>query len=346
MAKARSRAAARRMKDKWKAKSWYNVVAPASFDQVTIAETLSDEPNKLLDRVTEVSLQDLTNDFRKSHYKLLFKIHNVEDTTAYTQYVGHTLTSDYLRRMVRRKRSKIDAVYDVITRDGAKLRIKPFATTDRRIQSSQKKILRETMRKTIAKQAKASTLSEFIKTIIDGKLGKDIYQASKKLYPVKRIEIYKTQVLHQPRIQIEEPKKETPAEEEVKEKQPKESEKAKTGDEQETKSEDEEEISETEEETPSEDESVEEESTPSESEDEQLEEEPVEKEEIAEEEPESKPKDETEEETEEAEPKEEEPKPEESDSADEEEPEEPEQKDSDSEEEEKPTESEEETKKE
>jgi small subunit ribosomal protein S3Ae len=217
MAKARSRAAARRMKDKWKAKSWYNVLAPASFDHITIAETLADEPNKLINRVTEVSLQDLTNDFRKSHYKLFFKINRVEDTNAYSQYVGHTLTSDYLRRMVRRKRSKIDAVYDVITRDGAKVRIKPFTTTDHRIQNSQKKIIRETMKQTIIKQAKASTLSEFLKYIFDGKIGKDIYQSCKKLYPVKRVEIYKTQVLTQPRIHIEDKKIEQPEEEEKKE---------------------------------------------------------------------------------------------------------------------------------
>ena len=182
MAKARSRAAARKVKDKWKAKNWYNVLAPASFDHVTIAETLADEPEKLVGRVTEVSLQDLTNDFRKSHIKLFFRVSSVEDGKANTEYVGHTLTSDYLRRMIRRKRSKIDAVYDVTTRDGATVRIKPFATTDRRIQNSQKRVIRETMKQTITQMAKASTLSEFVKHIIDGKIGVDIYKNCKTLY--------------------------------------------------------------------------------------------------------------------------------------------------------------------
>ena len=223
-AKARSRAAARKVKDKWKAKNWYNVLAPASFDHVTIAETLADEPEKLVGRVTEVSLQDLTNDFRKSHIKLFFRVSSVEDGKANTEYVGHTLTSDYLRRMIRRKRSKIDAVYDVTTRDGATVRIKPFATTDRRIQNSQKRVIRETMKQTITQMAKASTLSEFVKHIIDGKIGVDIYKNCKTLYPVKRIEIYKTEVFNQPTIHIEEPKKpepvEVPAEEPVVEEEP------------------------------------------------------------------------------------------------------------------------------
>ena len=206
MAKARSRTAARKIKDKWKAKTWYNILAPSSFDNITIADTLSDNPNKLINRVTEVSLQDLTNDFRKSHIKLFFKINKIEDTNALTQFIGHELTSDYLRRMIRRKRSKIDGVYDVTTRDGAVIRVKPFATTDKRIQNSQRKVVRETMKQTIYNQSKTSTLSEFIQFIIDGKLGSEVYKKCKKLYPVKRVEVNKTQVLKSPTIQIEDKK--------------------------------------------------------------------------------------------------------------------------------------------
>jgi small subunit ribosomal protein S3Ae len=206
MAKARSRTAARKVKDRWKAKNWYNVLAPESFNHVTVAETLADDSAKLIKRVTEVSLQDITNDFRKSHIKLFFEICDIEGTNAHTQYIGHTLTSDYLRRMIRRKRSKIDGIYDVVTRDGAKVRIKPFATTDHRIQNSQKKEIRELMKKTITEQATANTLSEFIKNIIDGKTGSELYKSCKKIYPVKRVEIYKTHVISQPTTKIETPK--------------------------------------------------------------------------------------------------------------------------------------------
>ena len=212
MAKARSRAAARKVKDKWKAKTWYNVLAPESFDNVTVAETLADESKKLIKRVSEVSLQDITNDFRKSHIKLFFEIHEVEENNAHTRFIGHTLTSDYLRRMIRRKRSKVDGIYDVLTRDGARIRIKPFATTDHRIQNSQKKIIRDIMKQTIVQQAKNSTLSEFVKIIIDGKIGSEIYKNCKKIYPVKRVEIYKTHVISHPTVTIRETKKPEPIE--------------------------------------------------------------------------------------------------------------------------------------
>jgi len=225
MAKARSRSTTRKIKDRWKSKNWYSVLAPPTFDNATVADTLADSPDSLINRVTGVSLQDLTNDFRKSHITLYFKINRVEESNAYTQFIGHTLTSDYLRRMIRRRRSKIDGVYDVTTRDGAVIRVKPFATTDKRIQNSQKKVIREAMKKTIEDQGKTGTLSEFVRDILDGKIGSDIYKNCKKLYPVKRIEIYKTEVVSQPTVIIEDKKpkkveKEESKEPEKKEKKP------------------------------------------------------------------------------------------------------------------------------
>jgi len=238
MAKARSRTAARKIKDRWRAKNWYNVLAPPAFDNVTIADTLTDNPDNLLNRVTGVSLQDLTNDFRKSHITIFFKVSKVEETNAYTQFAGHSLTSDYLRRMIRRRRSKIEGVYDVTTRDGAVLRVKPFATTDKRIQNSQRKVVREAMKKTIADSAKTNTMSEFVKDILDGRVGSDIYKNCKKLYPVKRVEIYKTEVISQPTIMIEDKKqkkKEEKKTEEIKETKKKEDVKEKTAEKEETK---------------------------------------------------------------------------------------------------------------
>jgi len=216
MAKARARSAARKVKDKWKAKNWYQILAPTLFDSIPVSETLAEKQNNLMGRVTEVSLQDITNDFRKSHVKLFFKIYKVEEGNAFTQFKGHTLTSDYLRRMIRRRKSRVDGVYDVETRDGAFLRVKPFAITDNRIQNSQKKLIRNIMKDTITKEGKSKTLNEFLRDTLDEKIGGEIFKSCKKLYPIKRIEIYKTEIKRQPTKTIEEkkPKKKEENEEE------------------------------------------------------------------------------------------------------------------------------------
>ncbi len=214
MAKARARTTARKVKDKWRAKNWYQIMAPTLFDSVPVSETLSEKPSNLIGRVTEVSLQDITNDFRKAHIKLFFKINKIEEGNAFTQFKGHTLTSDYLRRMIRRRKSRVDGVYDIETRDGAQLRVKPFAITDNRIQNSQKKLIRNIMRDTITKEGKAKTLNELLRDTLDEKIGGEIYKNCKKFYPIKRVEIFKTEITQQPVRQIEEKKPPKKTEEE------------------------------------------------------------------------------------------------------------------------------------
>jgi small subunit ribosomal protein S3Ae len=206
MAKARARTTTRKVKDRWKAKNWYQIVSPSLFNNVPVAETLAETPDSLIGRVTEVSLQDLTNDFRKSHIKLLFSIDKVEQNTAHTQLKGHVLTSDYLRRMIRRRKSRVDGVFNVQTRDNALLRVKPFAIAEKRIQSSQKKLIRNVMDEVIGKEAKTKTLNAFIRDCLDGKIGSEIYKHCKIYYPVKRIEINKTEIIRLPTVIIEDEK--------------------------------------------------------------------------------------------------------------------------------------------
>lgn len=206
MAKARARTTTRKVKDRWKAKNWYTILAPSIFNNVPVAETPAETPESLIGRVTEVSLQDITNDFRKSHIKLLFSIDKIEQNTAHTQLKGHLLTSDYLRRMIRRRKSRVDGVFDVETRDGALLRVKPFAIAEKRIQSSQKKLIRNVMNEVITKEGKAKTLNSFIKDCLDGKTGSEIYKHCKIYYPVKRIEINKTEIIRLPTVIIEDEK--------------------------------------------------------------------------------------------------------------------------------------------
>src|SRR5574337_1305439 len=73
-AEKKSRAAARKIKDKWKAKVWYNLLAPDMFNKQLLGETPTDTPDKLVGRITEVTVQDLTGDFSKMHIKLHFRV--------------------------------------------------------------------------------------------------------------------------------------------------------------------------------------------------------------------------------------------------------------------------------
>jgi small subunit ribosomal protein S3Ae len=193
-AEKKSRAAARKIKDKWKAKVWYNLLAPDMFNKQLLGETPTDTPDKLIGRIAEVTVQDLTGDFSKMHIKLLFRVNQVQGQDALTQFVGHDMTSDYIRRLTRRKRTRTDLTVDVTTKDNWHIRVKPMAITDRRIQSSKQRVIRAIMTKIIADTAAKQSVGEFVKGIISGDLAKAIALGCKPIHPVSRVEVRKSEV--------------------------------------------------------------------------------------------------------------------------------------------------------
>lgn len=204
MALARSRAAARRVKDRWKSKQWYQITAPAAFSHKALAETLADEPEKLLGRRVETSLFDLTGDMKQMHIKLTFQVNEIADRNAKTVFDGHTMTSDYVRRLTRRGATKIPAVFDLQTKDGSRVRAKPFAIVDRRCQTTQAQAIRQVMEEHLQKSAQQNTLSGFLSDILVGDLTTRMYKDARKIHPLRRIEVAKTEVLRAPAVEMDE----------------------------------------------------------------------------------------------------------------------------------------------
>jgi len=186
---------ARKVKDKWKAKEWYKIHAPKMFNEAEIGDTPSVDPEFVIGRTVEVTVQDLTGDFSKMHIKLKFKVNATEGMDAKTVFVGHDLTSDYVRRLTRRRKTKTDHVVDFYTKDGFKYRIKTMSIADRRIQSSQEEGMRAIITETLTNMGKEMTLSEIVKAIISGNLSRDLAKACHVVIPIKRIEVRKSEVL-------------------------------------------------------------------------------------------------------------------------------------------------------
>lgn len=184
----------KKVRDKWDMKGWYKMYAPAMFNNIVLGETLSDSSSKLIGRYVEATVQELTGDMTKPHIKLYFKIDSVKGNEASTVFVGQNLTSDYVRRLTRRRKEKIDIVCDVITKDNCKLRVKPLAVAEKRIQAGQEKAIREIIKKVTEENASSKTLGEFVKCVISGELAGTIFERCKVIYPLKRIEIRKTEV--------------------------------------------------------------------------------------------------------------------------------------------------------
>lgn len=212
--------AGRKVKDKWKAKEWYKIHAPRMFNEAEIGDTPSADPEYVIGRTAEVTVQDLTGDFSKMHIKLKFKVVSVEGSDAKTAFIGHDLTSDYVRRLTRRRKTKTDHVVDIVTKDGFTYRIKTMSIAERRIQSSQEDAMRRIIGETLVQIGKEKSLSEIVKAIVSGDLAKDLAKACRIIIPIKRIEVRRSEVLasgegEPESIMEEEPVAEEPAAEEA-----------------------------------------------------------------------------------------------------------------------------------
>jgi small subunit ribosomal protein S3Ae len=204
----KARATTKKVKDRWRAKEWYKVYAPDMFSRMQLGETPADSADTVMGRITEATVQDLTGDFSKMHIKLKFRVHDVRGLDAHTMFVGHDLTSDYVRRLTRRKRTKTDAVVNVVTKDGWGVVIKPMAVSEQRIQASQETAIRRIMDEEIKRVASGVTIGELVRMLIMGDLSKAVSEASRKIVPIKRIEIRRSEVTSLGRLPT--PGEETP----------------------------------------------------------------------------------------------------------------------------------------
>ncbi len=187
------------VKDTWKLKKWYTVLAPPLFGETPLGLTPADQPEKLIGRIMEATLYDITGDFAHVHIKLYFQITKIEGDTAYTRFKGHELLRDYLRSLTRRKSSKITGIFNVWTKDGYGLRVTAMVFTRYRCKTSQKKLIRKKIQETIEKRAKENTLDEFIQSIIfsdkEGSLAQEIDAAARKIYTIRKVEVAKSKLL-------------------------------------------------------------------------------------------------------------------------------------------------------
>ena len=193
MAKAKAR---RRVRDTWKEKSWYTIKTPVNFEDKEIGETPARDPELLIGRGVEVTMRELTGDFSKQYIKLRFEIDNVAGDVANTKFTGHKTTTDYVRSMIRRGTSRIDASAIVKTKDGHKIKLQVLAVTIRRAKSSQQKYMRQVIEELITEAAAEKSFDDLVKTIVNGKLASEIYHNAKKIYPLKRVEIIKSKVIN------------------------------------------------------------------------------------------------------------------------------------------------------
>ena len=191
---AKKKQAGRRVEG-WKAKTWYKVHAPETFNAAHIGDTISADTENMIGRIMNATLGEINNDYGKQHVKMKFRIDRVAGDAAYTEFVGHELTKDYLRSLVKRRSSRIDAHVVGTTKDGVRVHMTVTCYTLMAADSSH---IHEIRKRTFARVGAFITENDWrtvVEAMVTGALAKDLMTDARAVFPVRRIEVIKSKLL-------------------------------------------------------------------------------------------------------------------------------------------------------
>ena len=178
----------------WKAKSWFKVYVPDNLGKAYIGDTISSDVETVKGRIMQSTLGEILNDYGKQHIKMRFKINEVTGDAAYTEFVGHEVTRDYLRSLVKRRSSRIDCMMLVVTKYNKKVRLTISVYTFARANIAQEHAIRKAIMASVAAQAPAWDLTTLVNGIVSGEISRDLFKSVKTIYPTRRVEVIKSKV--------------------------------------------------------------------------------------------------------------------------------------------------------
>jgi len=113
---------------------------------------------------------------------------SMKDGKLVADFTGLKVVPSYIRRMMRKNISWIEDSFICPTKD-AKVEVKPFMITKKRVHRSVRKELRNNAKEIIVKFAADKTAEQVFDATIRGTLQKDISAGLKKIYPLAFCEI-------------------------------------------------------------------------------------------------------------------------------------------------------------
>jgi small subunit ribosomal protein S3Ae len=175
-------------------KTWFEIVAPDIFDNETVADTPAEEADMVVGRQVKVDLKDLMPTSDKYYMDVYLQVTDVEGEKAQTRLAGHSTSSEYISKMISRRSNRLDYVDDIDMADGSTVRVKVVGTTIRKTQSAQISRLRKRIGELLDEVGDEYTVDEFMEAVFQDEIQQHITDEAKKIYPLRDLEIRKTEV--------------------------------------------------------------------------------------------------------------------------------------------------------
>ena len=146
----------------------------------------------MVGRKVEVPVSDFTGNFKRANAKMIFRILSCQGTKCSTEFLGHSLSDDYIRRMVRRRKERIDIIHEVNASDKSKMVLKVVIVTDGKLNASKRVEIRNSVLSFLDEKSSGMTYGDLAKYVVGDDIYNDIINAAKDIYPIRKIELRKS----------------------------------------------------------------------------------------------------------------------------------------------------------
>ncbi len=180
--------------DTWKTKQWYTIIAPKLFNEVDISQMPASEDETLMNRIIVYPLKDITRDISHLYTNVKLRVESIVGKKAYTKFIGHSIAREYLQALGRANRSLLYIVFDTTSADGVEFKVKCLIVTNGKASASQRAALRKELIQRLSAKIQKQDFGPFIQETLYGKASSELHGVLKKIFPVKRVELYKTEL--------------------------------------------------------------------------------------------------------------------------------------------------------
>lgn len=174
---------------KVKKKKWYTIIAPDLFNKKKIGECPVSDSENLIGKSVKVNLMFLLGEIKKQNINMKFLVQEVKENVGYTIPTYFELSSSIVKKLVRRKKNRLDDSIILQTKDNKKVRIKPFVLTRNRIKGLHETDVRNLIRANLNKIVANTDYMTLFKDVINYSLQKKLKEPINKIVPIKNCDV-------------------------------------------------------------------------------------------------------------------------------------------------------------
>lgn len=174
---------------KAKKKRWFPVYTSKDFGERFIGEIPALGPESLIKKTLKINLMNVTGNPKNQNTNLKFEITNIEAGRAYATPVSYVMIPSTLKRLIRRRKTRIDDSFTVLTADKKLIRVKPLILTNSLVTKSVHSALRTLLRNSLTELVSKTKYADLYDHIIGYQIQRTLRNILKKVHPLSICEI-------------------------------------------------------------------------------------------------------------------------------------------------------------